>query len=131
MTPQVPDPLLIEEVARAQRSDRAEIDHIAGQLVIDRPAREDVDFGLVAALHDLQLARAADFAREPHAARAQDAPLGVEDDLAELGVLREELDVQDAAFLWYLASVAALVAAWAPNMLFGAAALYMLLTVRT
>ena len=54
---QVPDALLVEEVLAAQRADRAEVDDVAGQLVLQRLAGEDVDLGVVAAVDDLQLGR--------------------------------------------------------------------------
>ena len=65
---QPPDALLVQEVLAAQRADRAEVDHVAGQLVVARLAGEDVDLFVRAAADDLQLRRAADLAREPHAA---------------------------------------------------------------
>ena len=46
---QVPDALLVEEVLAAQRADRAEIDDVAGELVLQRPAGKDVDLLVVAA----------------------------------------------------------------------------------
>ena len=38
-----PDPLLVEEILVAQRADRAEIDHVARELVVQREAGHDVD----------------------------------------------------------------------------------------
>ena len=46
---QVPDALLVEEVLAAERADRAEIDDVAGQLVFQRLAGEDVDLRVMAA----------------------------------------------------------------------------------
>ena len=54
---QVPDALLVEKILAAQRADRAEIDDIAGQLVVERIAGENVDLGMMAAIDDLQLGR--------------------------------------------------------------------------
>ena len=78
---QPPDSLLVEEIFRAQRSDRADVDNVAGQFVIDRHPRKDVDLFVAAAVDDLQLARAADFASEPHAPRTHHAAVGEERDL--------------------------------------------------
>ena len=50
--------MLVEEILAAQGPDRAEIDDVAGQLVVERLAGEDVDLGVVAAVDDLQLGRA-------------------------------------------------------------------------
>ena len=51
---QVPDALLVEEILAAQGADGAEIDDVAGQLVVERLAGEDVDLGVIAAVDDLQ-----------------------------------------------------------------------------
>ena len=53
---QEPDPLLVEEVLVAQRADRAEVDDVAGQLVVQRMAGKDVDLVVAAAIDDQQLA---------------------------------------------------------------------------
>ncbi len=50
-----PHALLVEKVLAAQGADRAEIDDVAGQLVVDRLAGEDVDLGMMAAVDHLQL----------------------------------------------------------------------------
>src|SRR5439155_10911874 len=70
-----PNALLVKEVFTAQGPHRAEIDDVAGQLVVARLAGEDVDLRMVAAVDDLQLRRAADFPREADAARAHDAAI--------------------------------------------------------
>ena len=42
--PHEPDPLLVQKILVAQRPDRAEIDHVARELVVQREAGHDVDF---------------------------------------------------------------------------------------
>src|SRR5260370_3410356 len=78
---EIPDPLFIEKILAAQGADRTDINHIAGKLIVARFAREDVNLGVMAAIDDLQLGRAADLARDPNSARAQDAAVGEERDL--------------------------------------------------
>ena len=63
-----PDALLVQKVLVAQRPDRAQIDHVARQLVVQRIAGEDVDLFVAAAIDDHQLAGAGDLAGEAHAA---------------------------------------------------------------
>ena len=46
---QKPDALLVKELLAAQGPDRADVDDVAGQLVVDRFAGEDVDLGVMAA----------------------------------------------------------------------------------
>ena len=65
-----PDPLLIQKILVPQRPDRAQIDHAAGKFVRQRIAGEHVDFLMVAAIDDHQLAGAGDLTGEPHAAAA-------------------------------------------------------------
>src|SRR5205085_2806415 len=76
-----PDALLVQEVLAAQGPDRAQIDDIAGQLVVHRLAGEDVDLFAVAAVGDHQFAAAADFAREADAARTHDAAVAEQCDV--------------------------------------------------
>src|SRR6202011_1260000 len=83
---QVPDALLVEEVLAAEGADGAQIDDVAGQLVVQWLAGEDVDLGVAAAVDDLQLGGAGNLAREADAARAHDAAVGKERDL--VGELR-------------------------------------------
>src|SRR5262249_35242568 len=78
---QEPDALFVEKILAAQGANRAEIDHVARELVFERLAREDVDLGMVAAIDDLQLRRARYFARETHAPRAHDAAVGEQGNL--------------------------------------------------
>src|SRR5262249_6180916 len=94
-----PDALLVEEVLAAQRADRAEIDDVGGQLVIERIAGEDVNLGMMAAVCDLQLGLAADLAREADAAAAHDAAVGEQRDVgADVRLVgRRELVVDHAA----------------------------------
>ena len=73
-----PDPLLVQEVLVEQGPDRAEVDDVAGQRVVDRLAGEDVDLGVIAAPHHLELAGLGDLAGEPDAPRAHDAAVLVE-----------------------------------------------------
>ena len=68
----------MQEVLVEQGSDRAEVDNVARQGVVDRFAGKDVDLGMTAAAHHLQLAGLRDFAGEPHTPRAHDAPVHVE-----------------------------------------------------
>src|SRR5205085_863519 len=78
---EVPDAVLVQEVLAAQGPDRAQVHNVAGQLVVEGLAGEDVDFRVVAAVDDLQLRLAADLAREAHAARAHDAAVGEQGDV--------------------------------------------------
>ena len=55
---QQPHALLEQKILVQQRPDRAEIDHVARQLVVQRLARENVDLLPVPAAIDVQLARA-------------------------------------------------------------------------
>src|SRR5262249_26973900 len=75
------DPLRIEEVLVAQGADGAQIDDVAGELVVARLAGENVDLRVVAAVDDLQLGRAADLAGKTDAARAHDAAVGEQGDV--------------------------------------------------
>ena len=77
-----PDALLVEKVLVSQGADRAKIDHVARHLVFQRIAGKDVDLFVAAAIDDHQLARAADLAREPHAAAAHHAAIDEQRDRA-------------------------------------------------
>src|SRR5262249_39323340 len=91
-----PHALLVQEVFAAQRADGTKVDDIAGQLVIDRLARKDVDLGVMPAADDLQLRRAADLAREADAARAHDAAISEEANmLADVVLVRRRILVVD------------------------------------
>ena len=68
-----PGPLLVQEIFVEQGADRAEVDDVAGQRVVDRLAGKDVDLGMVAAPHHLELAGLGDLAGEPDAPGAHDA----------------------------------------------------------
>src|SRR5690606_11997362 len=67
-------------VAPGERADRAEIDDVAGVVVLERLAREDVDDLARAAPEDAEDRIAGDLLHEAHAARAHDAALLVQDD---------------------------------------------------
>src|SRR5262249_27035595 len=51
--PQEPDTLLVKEILTAKCAHRAKIDHVAGQLVIEGLAWEDVNFGMIAPVRHL------------------------------------------------------------------------------
>jgi hypothetical protein len=89
---QEPHALLEQELLVEQRAHRAQVDHVAGQRVVERLAREDVDHLAVAAAVDHQLVGAGHLAREAHAARAHDASVAVEED-ARPDVLLRVLDL--------------------------------------
>ena len=65
-----PDALRVEEILVPQRTDRAEIDDIARQLVLQRKALDDVDLFVSTTIDDEQLARTTHFAREADTASA-------------------------------------------------------------
>ncbi len=73
-----PEALLVEEVLVEQGADGAEIDDVAGEGVVAGLAGEDVDLGVAAASHHLELAGVGDLAGEPDAPRAHDAAVLVE-----------------------------------------------------
>ena len=89
---EVPHPHLEAEVAVGERAHRADVDDVARVGVLQRRAGEEADLGVVAALEDAQLAGAGDLVAEPHAARAEDAALGVQDDV---GPQRHRLGLVD------------------------------------
>ena len=70
-----------QEVLVEQRTDGAQIDHVGGQVVVERLAGEDVDLLGAAAAEDADLAGAGDYTGEAHATRAHDAAVGVELDV--------------------------------------------------
>ena len=87
---QVPDARLVQERARQQRADRADVDDVVGVRVVRRsaPSSAGADQRVVAAVLDAERVGLRDLAREAHAARAQDAALVVEHDaLGQLVVL--------------------------------------------
>ncbi|MCY1501637.1 hypothetical protein D9M68_357180 [compost metagenome] len=61
-----------ERLAR-ERADRADVDHVARQLGVDRVAEEGFDFGVLAAVRHAELHHAGHFLAETDAARAMDA----------------------------------------------------------
>src|SRR3989454_3623636 len=82
---EVPHAHLEAEVAVGQRADRTDVHDVARILVVELSARKEPDLGVVATLEDAQLPRAGDLVAEAHAARAEDASLGVEDDVRPEG----------------------------------------------
>src|SRR5262249_11346118 len=83
-----PDPMFVQEVLAAQGPNRTEIDHVAREFVVDWPARENIDLGMMAAVDDVQLRRTANFAREANTARTHDAAIREERDvLADIGLV--------------------------------------------
>jgi hypothetical protein len=60
------------------RTDGAEVHDVHRQLVVERMAGKDIDFGMVSAVDDLQLGGAADLARER--TQAHDAAIGEQRD---------------------------------------------------
>src|SRR5205814_8211179 len=75
---EVPDAHLEAELAVGQGAHRADVHHVAGIVVLEVLAGEEADLRLIAAAEDAELARARDLVAEPHAARAEDAALGVQ-----------------------------------------------------
>ena len=79
MLGQKPDPLPVQEVPIEQRPDRADVHHIAGQrIAVQGVAGKDVDLGMVAPAHHLELSGLGDLAGEADAPGAHDAPVLVE-----------------------------------------------------
>jgi hypothetical protein len=72
--------LFVEEILVEQRPNRAEVNHVASQRIIDRHARKDIDLGMVPACHHLKLTRLGDLSGEPDAAGTHDAAVLVEED---------------------------------------------------
>gem|GEM_PF-3995234 len=50
---EVPDAMRIEKILAAQCANRANIDHITSELVVERIARKNVDLGMIASVDDL------------------------------------------------------------------------------
>src|SRR5262249_24161900 len=75
---EVPDPDLKAEMAVGQGAHRADVDDVAGILVLEVAAGKEADLRVIAAIEDAELTGARDLVTETHAARARDAPLGVE-----------------------------------------------------
>jgi len=98
---QEPHARLEAEVARGQRADRADVDGVARVRVVELLAREGRDLGVLAAVDDVELGLLGDLVAEAHAARAQDAALGVEDDVGpeHLGLGLVLLAMEQAARL--------------------------------
>src|SRR5436190_19490403 len=73
---EIPDTLLVKEVLAAQGANGADVNNVAGQLVVARLAGKDIDLRMIAAVNDLQFGRATDLAREANAARTHNAAVG-------------------------------------------------------
>jgi hypothetical protein len=71
-----PDALFVQEILVCQGADRAQIDDVARQRIVDWIAREDVDLAVMPAIGHLQFGAAGNLAREADAARAHDAAVG-------------------------------------------------------
>src|SRR5256885_7220808 len=78
---EIPDAQREAKVAVGQGAHRADVHHVAGVLVDELLTREEPDLRVVAAVEDPELARPGDLVAEPHAARAEDAALGVQHDV--------------------------------------------------
>ena len=89
-----PDALLVKEVVVQERADRAKIDDVAGERVVERVAGKDVDLRVAAATHHHQFIRSGDLAGEPDAAGTHDAAV-----LVQLNRLRNLLPRFDHPFL--------------------------------
>ena len=88
--PQKPHPLLVQKVLVAQRTDRTEIDHVSGKVVVQRMVRQHVDFFMCAAARKHQFLRAADLLREADATAAQDAAIDEQRDVADVAAAAGE-----------------------------------------
>ena len=75
---EIPDAHLEAELAVGERAHRADVHHVGRVVVHEVVAGEQADLGVVTAVEDPELAGAGDLVAEPHAARAEDAPLGVQ-----------------------------------------------------
>ena len=75
---EIPHAHLEAEVTISERADRADVDHVGRVVVFQIAPGKEPDLGVIAAVEDPELAGAGDLVAEPHAARAQNAPLGVE-----------------------------------------------------
>ena len=78
---EVPHPDLEAELPVGERAHRADVDDVARVVVLERLAREEPDLRVVAPVEDAELAGAGHLVAEPHAARAEDAALRVQDDV--------------------------------------------------
>ena len=75
---EVPDAHLEAEVAIGQGAHGTDVDDVAGILVLEIRAGEEADLRVIAAMEDAQLTGLRDLVAEAHAARAEDAALGVQ-----------------------------------------------------
>jgi hypothetical protein len=88
---QVPSPHLVEEIPADERPHRAEIDDVAGKLVVQLHPREEPDLRLLPPPDDGKLPGAGDLVQEAGAAGAEDATLAPKGHLRPQDVIR--LDV--------------------------------------
>ncbi len=70
---QLPGAGAVAEGLAGERADRADVDHVARQLGVDRTTDEGLDLGMLAAVGHAQFHHAGDFLAEAHAAGALDA----------------------------------------------------------
>src|SRR5690606_19440051 len=73
-TRKFPGPRCKAEGFRCQRTNRADVDHVARQLGLHRTTDEGRDLGMLAPVQHAQFHDAADFLTKTHTARAVDAP---------------------------------------------------------
>src|SRR5437867_9224035 len=75
---EVPDADLEAEVTVGERAHRADVHDVPGVPVLEVAAGKEPDLRVIAAAEDAELTGAGDLVAEAQAARAQDAPLGVQ-----------------------------------------------------
>src|SRR5436190_2249284 len=75
---EIPDAHLEAEVPVGQRAHGTDVHDVARVVVLEILTREEADLRAVAAAEDAELAGAGDLGAEAHAARAEDAALGVQ-----------------------------------------------------
>jgi hypothetical protein len=78
---QVPDAHFEAKIAIRKRADRADVDNIASQGIVENRAGKKSNGRMVAAVDDSQLVGMGHFLQEAHAASAFDAPLAVENNV--------------------------------------------------
>ena len=88
--PHEPHPLLVEKVLVGQGADGTEIDHVAGEFVVQGEARHNIDFLVGPAIGDHQLRRAADIGTEPHAAGAHHTTVDEQAHVAQVALAAGE-----------------------------------------
>ena len=98
---EVPDPALEAELPLGQRPHRADVDDVARVVVVQLPARKQVDDRPVASIQHAQLMALRDLLAETDAAGAEDAPLLVQHDVGSDGkrLLPLDLVLEDPALV--------------------------------